>query len=210
MSRFSFLDNRYNDLSANEKIRQVERDNLLYEQTEAINRITNNNHTSDEMITTFVNSSSFNFLALWFGIFTMGGLIVLILYIVNKDYNLGLGHLPIYIYSGILIFLIAVKLLSSLLKSILNCIANIISGTLIGLKKPKLEKELKELQKELGTLEVDIKYRKSRIQSLEVKSVFDDTVLEEIKRLQEELFDYEDKYIQISKRECNLRYTLQK
>ncbi len=38
MARFSATDPKYNGLSTNEKIRQAERDNLLFEQTEQLKK----------------------------------------------------------------------------------------------------------------------------------------------------------------------------
>lgn len=64
MGRFNIWDQRYDGLEINEKIRQIERDNLLYEQTEALKaqaeasrkmaESNNNSYSSDNGITKYL------------------------------------------------------------------------------------------------------------------------------------------------------------
>ena len=64
-NRYSFSDPRYNGLSTNDAIRQAERDNMLYEQTEALKKIARGNEVSSSGSYYYISSPSDGLLTLW-------------------------------------------------------------------------------------------------------------------------------------------------
>lgn len=208
MARYSHLDPRYNGLSIGEAIRQSTRDNLLYEQTEALKNMNNITNNSNRVMGAFVESSSFNFWALWFGIFVFGGIAVIISHIADRDFDLNLGNTPLYIYVGILIGMLILKMLGNILSKSCSIIHNIN----VEKERPELEEELKTIQKETNILELDIKYRKSKLQNLEYNINLDNTqnILNEMKKLQKEIDEFEEEYYKKLNRASYIRSILLK
>lgn len=173
MSRFSFLDNRYDGLSAMEKVRQVERDNLLYEQTEAIKKIQKNNQNnvsyeykphirySNEIEYTSNRLNYTNLIILWLSILVFGAIVVGVIMICDKDYNIGMGNIPIYVY----LILLSIIPLFGIIWGMLYKISRYLTPK----QRQNIISQIKELQYKWDDLDIEIELDRNTLQNLQVE-----------------------------------------
>lgn len=198
MSKFSFLDPRYNDLSANEAIRQVERDNLLYEQTEAINKL--NKESSGSSGNYNVNNPS-NIYVLWFIVLVVGGVITAVIDLSRITYKNGLDYIHVYVYIGILMLI----MIFGILLKILNTVTNFFFSMHIKKITPETEKQIRTLQKNWDEIESKIKVEKIKLESLESKLrrsiMFENEnskdIEKQINNIQSNINNYEEEQIEL-------------
>lgn len=198
MKKYDFLDPKYDGLSPNEKLRQVDRDNLLYEQTEALKSL---NTKNDNYYVATGNPS--NLFIIWFCTFVFGGIALAIIYLTEHDYKLGLGNIPLYIYLGLLVGIPILGLINKFIKSINNANRNAHIAEI----KDDVEKQIRTLQRKWDTLESKSKIEKEKIRHLEFElgnPHFRDSDEKDIEKqlddLREKVYEYEDKQIEIEEK----------
>lgn len=155
MARFSATDPKYNGLSTNEKIRQAERDNLLFEQTEQLKRANDlkEKEMYGEVPLSPVEEALYGskLFALWFCTLVFGGLIIALNYTTDIQIKLPGGNIPLYIYIGILVIIPILGILRNILNK-----CNLQNKTQNNLKEDVKNKEDK---KRKSNLEIYAKYK---------------------------------------------------
>jgi hypothetical protein len=207
MSKFSVFNVRYDGLSGLEKIRQSERDSMLYEQTQELKELNKRLEGRDRDTSSSYSEPSIidkheGATVLWFSTFTFGGLLCLLY---QSSMNKDLGNIP-YILLGITLIVIpAIEIMRCKSKARAQRIA------LEKQKKerPALKREYNKVVKDYDKVQLEIEIEKEKLNRLnaELKIAIRNDNNTDVNILKKEILDtkeiisnYEDVFEELDKK----------
>lgn len=207
MSKFSVFNVRYDGLSGLEKIRQSERDSMLYEQTQELKELNKRLEGRDRDTSSSYSGHSIvdeheGATVLWISTLVFGGLLCLLY---QSSMNKDLGNIP-YILLGVALLVIpAIEIMRCKSKAKAQRIA------LEKQKKerPALKREYNKVVKDYDKIQLEIEIEKEKLNRLnaELKIAIRNDNNTDINRVKKEILDkkeiisnYEDIFDELDKK----------